>query len=72
VKRPGPTCWTFRTPAPRLAAVAPIFRARCLAWRESPDAPHLVPVLADMAIEWAARQWPPAGLFAGGSMAGRR
>jgi len=43
-----------------LAAVRPMYTARCEQWNESPDDPKLTPVLLGMATEWAGRKWPPA------------
>jgi len=43
-----------------LAAVRPMYTARCEQWGENPDDPKLTPVLLGMATEWAGRKWPPA------------
>jgi hypothetical protein len=55
-----------------LAAIRPMFTARCQQWGERPDDAKLAPVLLGMATEWARRQWPVPDLFAGVSIADRR
>jgi hypothetical protein len=55
-----------------LAAVRPMYTARCEQWGENPDDPKLAPVLFGMTSEWARRQWPIADLFGGVSIADRR
>jgi hypothetical protein len=43
-----------------LAAIRPMFTARCQQWGENSDDPKLAPVLFGMALEWARQKWPRA------------